>query len=107
MTADDYGMDTAPRITATALRQCLATRAGVIVQDLADGATYALPKGLSKAESMDDSLVVVLTYEEAAFYLREADGSRATAARAATAVIGWEIGQIDARLAAWAARGER
>lgn len=94
----------APRITATLLRQALATPAGVVVQDLADGATYALPHGLTKAQSLDDSLIVVLTAAEAASYLRSADGHHAAAARAATTVLQWECELIDSRLAAWAAR---
>lgn len=99
------GITPAPKITATQLRLALATRAGVIVQDLADGSTYALPKGLTKLQALDGNLCVVLPHEEAAFYLTEADGNHAKAARLATTVLAWEIQQMDARIAAWAARG--
>lgn len=94
----------APRITATHLRQALATPAGVVIQDLADGSTYALPCGLTKAQSMDDSLIVVLTHDEAASYLQAADGSHAAAARTATVVLAWECELLDSRLADWTAR---
>jgi hypothetical protein len=97
----------APRITATALRQALATRAGVIVQDLADGAVYAVPHGLTKAQTLDDSLVVVLTRDEAASYLAAADGRHADAARAASTVLAWEIEFVDRQLAAAAGRSEQ
>jgi hypothetical protein len=94
----------APRITALHLRQALATPAGVVVQDLADGSTYALPHGLTKAQALDDSIVVVLTRDEAASYLAAADGSHPAAARAATTVLAWEIDLIDTRLADYITR---
>lgn len=94
----------APRITATLLRQALATPAGAIVQDMADGSTYALPHGLTKAQTLDDSLVVVLTHGEASSYLAAADGSHGQAARSATTVLAWEIELLDRQLATWTAR---
>jgi hypothetical protein len=108
MTADTYGMEhlAAPKITATQLRQVLATRAGLLAQDMADGRTYAYPKGLTKAEAMDESLVVVLTHDEAASYLAEADGDHARAAKVAALVLAWEMEQIDRRLAATAKADE-
>lgn len=104
MRADKRRMSEAPKITAAQLRQALATRAGLIVQDMADGRTYALPQGMTKQQTMDDSLVVVLTNEAAESYVLEADGSYAKAARTATTVLAWEISFIDEQLAAWAAR---
>src|SRR3569833_401361 len=93
----------APRITATQLRQALATRDGVVVQQQSTGATYALPQGMTKLQTLDGDLVVVLTNGEAAAYLRAAAGSYAKAARAATPELEWEIRMIDERLASWSA----
>lgn len=95
---------TAPKITANHLRQALATPVGVVVQDMADGRVYALPHGLTKVQSMDDSLVVLLTNTAADSYVREADGSYARAARTATTVLAWEISYIDEQIAAWGNR---
>lgn len=94
----------APRITATALRQALATSAGVIVQDLADGSTFALPYGLTKLQAMDDSLIVVATHSEAADMLAFHDGRHSDAARALTVLRAWEIELLDRQLADWSAR---
>jgi len=94
----------APRITATQLRQALATRDGVVVQQQSTGAVYALPQGMTKAQSMDGDLVVLLTNEAAASYVREAGSNYGKAARTATTVLAWEIEFVDAQLAAWSAR---
>lgn len=91
-----------PRLTATHLRQALATPVGVVVQDATTGRVFALPHGLTKPQALDETLVVVLTQREAAWYVEAAAGSYAAAARNATTVVRWEIEQIDARLAAWA-----
>ena len=97
----------APLITATLLRQALATRAGVIVQDATTGATYAQPQGLTKSQSQDPTLVVVLTNEECEFYVRGAGGRHAAAARTASTVLRWEIEYVEARLADYAAQVTR
>ena len=94
----------APRITGTHLRQALATRAGVVVQDQRDGVVYALPQGMTKTQSMDGDLVVVLTNDEAAWFVQAADGKYPAAAKTATAIRAWEIEQIEANLARWAAQ---
>jgi hypothetical protein len=96
--------NTAPRITATHLRQALATRAGVVVQDQRDGVVRAIPQGLTKLQSQDPDLVVLLTNEEAEFYVRGAGGSYGAGARTATTVLRWEFETIEANLADYAAK---
>lgn len=97
----------APRITATALRQALATSAGVVVQDLADGTTFALPYGLTKLQALDESLVVVATNREAADMLAAHGGRHADAARALTVLRSWEVDMLDRQLAAYAAKADQ
>lgn len=95
-----------PKVTATHLRQALATRAGVVVQDQRDGVVRALPQGLTKLQSQDPDLVVLLANEECEFYVRGAGGSYATGARTASTVLRWEFETIEANLARYAAGGE-
>lgn len=90
----------APRITAAVLRQALATAAGVVVQDVATGVTFALPQGMTKLQTMDETLVVVLTNDEAESYVRGAGGQYGPAAKTATTVLAWEIETVEARLTA-------
>ena len=94
----------APRITALHLRQALATRAGVVVQDQRDGTIQAAPQGLTKLQMQDPDLVVLLTNEECEFYVRGANGSYATGAKTATTVLCWEFDAIEANLARYAAK---
>jgi hypothetical protein len=98
---------TAPKITAPLMRQALATRAGVVVQDATTGAVYALPQGMTKLQSMDGNLVVVLTNDEAESYVTAAAGNYGQAARTATTVLAWEIDTIESRLTAAAQRVDR
>jgi hypothetical protein len=96
--------NSAPRITATHLRQALATRAGVVVEQQSTGAVYALPQGLTKSQSQDGDLIVLVTNEVAESYVREAAGNYAKAAKTATTILAWEIATIEARLADYAAK---
>lgn len=95
----------APRITATHLRQALATAEGVVVQDATSGDVYALPHGLTKLQATDGNLVVILTNAEAVSYLHAAEGHHGRAAQKATTILAWELELIDTRLAGWSALG--
>lgn len=93
-----------PTITANLLRQATATRAGVIVEQQSTGAVYALPQGMTKLQTQDGDLVVIVTNAAAETYVDEADGNYAKAAKTATTILAWEIATIEARLAAYAAK---
>lgn len=80
----------APRITLTVLRAVLASRQGVAVWLPDLGEVEAAPTGLTKAQALSPSLVVVLTHEEAASYLTAADGDHKAAAVAASATLAWQ-----------------
>jgi hypothetical protein len=109
MRVDLYGMDAtntpdAPRITSAHLRLALATRHGLIGQDLRSGMVIAFPAGLSKTEAMDPELVVLIDNQQARWFVDNVGGSYTDAAKSATAILAWESQVIDARLAAWAAK---
>lgn len=79
----------APRITVTTLRAVLSTPAGVAVW-LPTGDVEAAPTGLTKAQAMDPTLVVVLTSAEARSFLDATQGDERAAAVAATAALAWQ-----------------
>lgn len=80
----------APRVSVSALRAVLASREGVAVWLPDLGEVEAAPSGLTKAQSLDPSLVVVLTHDEAVSYLASADGDHRAAAVAASATLAWQ-----------------
>jgi hypothetical protein len=94
----------APQITATMLRQALATRAGVVVQDALIGTVYALPQGMTKLQTMDDTLVVIVTNQAAQDYVLECGGSYGRAAKLATLMLAWELETIEVNLSRYAER---
>jgi hypothetical protein len=90
---------TTPKITANDLRAALATRHGAVVQDAANGMVFPMPRGLTKLQMQDPNLIVLLTNDEATFFVEGAAGSYGQAARNATTVLRFEMDTVDRMLA--------
>jgi hypothetical protein len=82
----------APRITTSTLRTVVSDRNAVAVQ-MPTGDVEAAPSGLTKLQSMNPDLVVVLDYAAAASFLADAAGDHKAAAATATAVLRWQHAQ--------------
>lgn len=103
--ADYQGVTDAPRISTAHIRLTLGDRRAVVAQDLRSGMVIAMPAGLSKTEAADPDLCVILTHDQARSFYDLVGENYEAAARSATAILAFEMQTIDARLAAWAAKG--